>query len=138
VKKVAEIVLRYVTLGEQVSAVETTIPLTVNLVSADEAAAAEADREVTEEVVILKSARAQEQIREHAERGEFEIARKLLSEAAEDLRRTAPGSSHADELLSTAEMLADNETMMNEPSYSARVKKQMLYQSRKTNQRRKH
>ncbi len=91
-KKVAEIVLRYVTLGEQVAAVETTIPLTVNLVSADEAAAAEADREVTEEVVILKPARAQEQAREHAERGEFETARKLLSEAAEDLRRTAPGS----------------------------------------------
>ncbi len=34
-------------------------------------------------------------------------------------------------------MLADNEAMMNEPSYSAGVKKQMLYQSRKTTQRRK-
>ncbi len=54
----------------------------MNLVSADEAAAAEADREVTEGVVVSKSARAQEQTREHAERSEFEIARKLLSEAA--------------------------------------------------------
>ena len=137
VKKVAEIVLRYVTLGEQVSAAETTIPLTVNLVSADEAAAVEADREVTEEVIILKSARAQEQAREHAERGEFEAARKLLSEAADDLRRTAPGSAQAEELLSTADMLADNEAMMNAPSYSARVRKQMSYESWKTNQRRK-
>ncbi len=136
-EKVAEIVLRYVGIGEQMSAVETRAPLTVNLVSADEAAAAEADREVTEEVVILKPARAQEQARGHAERGEFEAARKLLSEAAEDLRRTAPGFPQADELLSTAEMLADNEAMMNEPSYSAGVKKQMLHESRKTNQRRK-
>ncbi len=55
-----------------------TIPLVVNLVSADEAAAAAADAEVTEEVVILRSARAQEQAREHADRGEFEQARKLL------------------------------------------------------------
>jgi hypothetical protein len=36
----AEIVLRYVSVGEQIAAHEVTMPITVNLVSADEAAAA--------------------------------------------------------------------------------------------------
>jgi Ca-activated chloride channel family protein len=135
--KVAEIVLRYVTVGEQVAMVETTIPLTVNLVSADEAAAAEADHELTEEVVILKAARAQTQAREHADRGEFEIARKLLSEAAEDLRASAAGSAQADELLATAEMLGENFAMMAPATYDPSTRKRMHYQSRTTSERRK-
>jgi glutamate synthase domain-containing protein 3 len=130
-------VLRYVTVGEQVAMVETTIPLTVNLVSADEAAAAEADHELTEEVVILKAARAQTQAREHADRGEFEIARKLLSEAAEDLRASAAGSAQADELLATAEMLGENFAMMAPATYDPSTRKRMHYQSRTTSERRK-
>ncbi len=137
VAKVAEVVLRYVTVGDQVAMHETRVPLTVNLVSADEASAAEADHEVTEEVVILKAARAQTQAREHADRGEFEIARKLLSEAAEDLRTTAPGSAQAEELLATAEMLGDNFAMMAPATYNPSTRKRMHYQSRTTSQRRK-
>ncbi|MDP9222327.1 MAG: VWA domain-containing protein [Actinomycetota bacterium] len=137
VAKVAEVVLRYVTVGEQVAMHETRIPLTVNLVSADEAAAAEADHEVTEEVVILKAARAQTQAREHADRGEFEIARKLLSEAAEELRTTAPGSVQAEELLATAEMLGESFTLMSPADYDPSVRKLMHYESRKMSERRK-
>jgi Ca-activated chloride channel family protein len=137
VAKVAEVVLRYVTVGEQVAMHETRIPLTVNLVSADEAAAAEADHEVTEEVVILKAAHAQTQAREHADRGEFEIARKLLSEAADDLRTTAPGSAQADELLATAEMLGENFASMTPAAYEPSARKRMHYQSRTTSERRK-
>ena len=92
-RRVAEIVLRYVSVGEQIAAHEVTIPVTVNLVSADEAAAAEADHEVAEEVVVLMSARAQEQAREHADRGEFDAATKVLGEAASELRKMAPNSS---------------------------------------------
>jgi len=98
-RRVAEIVLRYVSVGEEIAAHEVTIPVTVNLVSADEAAAAEADHEVTEEVVVLMSARAQEQARSHADRGEFDSAKKVLGDAASELRRVAPGSSQAEELL---------------------------------------
>jgi hypothetical protein len=47
------------------------MPLVVNLVSADEAAAQTPDAEVVEEVVILQAARAQEQAREPADSGEF-------------------------------------------------------------------
>jgi hypothetical protein len=51
--RVAELVLRYVAVGAEVKAHEVKIPVTVNLVSADEAAAAAIDHEVTEEVWLL-------------------------------------------------------------------------------------
>ena len=150
VKKVADVVLRYVTVGAEVAHHEATIPLTVNLVSADEAAAAEADHEVTEEVVILKSALAQAEAGEHAECGEFDIARKLLTESADELRRLAPSSTQADELrrlapsstqadelLASAEMLGEHSLSMSPAAYSALVKKEMLYRSQTTSQRRK-
>jgi len=136
-RRVAEVVLRYVSVGEQIAAHEVTIPVTVNLVSADEAAAAEADHEVTEEVVVLMSARAQEQAREHADRGEFDSAKKVLGEAVRELRRVAPGSSQAEELLAQAEMLEENLRWMTDERYLAASKKQMLYQRRTGQQRRK-
>jgi Ca-activated chloride channel family protein len=136
-RRVAEVVLRYVSVGEQIAAHEVTIPVTVNLVSADEAAAAEADHEVTEEVVVLLSARAQEQAREHADRGEFESAQKVLGDAASELRRMAPRSSQAEELLAQAEMLEENMRWMTDERYQAASRKQMLYQQRSSQMRRK-
>jgi len=135
-RRVAEVVLRYVSVGEQIAAHEVTLPVTVNLVSADEAAAAEADHEVTEEVVVLMSARAQEQAREHADRDEFDSAKKVLGEAAE-LRRVAPASSQAEELLAQAEMLEENLLWMTDDRYLAASKNQMLYQLRQSRNRRK-
>lgn len=45
VRTVADVVLRYTSIGEQIAQHEVTMPLVVNLVSADEAAAAAADTE---------------------------------------------------------------------------------------------
>lgn len=47
--KIADVVLRYVSVGDEVAAHEVTYPLLVNLVSADEAATAVPDAEVVEE-----------------------------------------------------------------------------------------
>jgi Ca-activated chloride channel family protein len=129
VRTVAEVVLRYTSIGEEIAQHEVTMPLVVNLVSADEAAAAGADAEVTEEVVILRSARAQQEARELADRGEFDQARKVLSEAAEDLRAIAPRSKKADELLEQAEMLDTSASMAAPESYSAAVRKRMRNES---------
>ncbi|MGA9161565.1 MAG: VWA domain-containing protein [Actinomycetota bacterium] len=136
-RRVAEIVLRYVSVGQQIAAHEVTIPITVNLVSADEAAAVRADHEVTEEVVVLMSARAQEQARGHADRGEFEAATKLLGDAASELRRMAPKSSQADELLAQAEMLEENLQWMSAERYQASSRKQMHYQSHSSRERKR-
>jgi hypothetical protein len=48
VAKVTDVGVRYVSVGEQIAAHEVTLPITVNLVSADEAAAGQADRDVVE------------------------------------------------------------------------------------------
>ena len=136
-RRVAEVVLRYVSVGEQIAAHEVTIPVTVNLVSADEAAAAQADHEVTEEVVVLRSARAQEQARSLADGGEFESAKKVLGDAAAELRRVAPASSQAGELLAQAEMLEENLRWMSDDRYQAASRKQMLYHMRSSRGRRK-
>jgi Ca-activated chloride channel family protein len=129
VRTIADVVVRYTEVGEQIAQHELTIPLVVNLVSADEAASAGPDAEVTEEVVILRSARAQQEARELADRGEFDQARKVLSEAAEDLRAIAPRSKKADELLEQAEMLDTSASMAAPESYSAAVRKRMRNES---------
>jgi hypothetical protein len=135
--KVAEIVLRYTTIGQEIAAHEVTMPVTVNLVSTDEAAAAEVDREVTEEVVVLLSARAQEQASQHAERGEFDAAQKLLGDTAAELRKMARSSKAPEELVAQADQLEEGIGWMSGATYSAASRKAMLYRSRSSRQRRK-
>src|SRR4051794_3489146 len=126
---VAEVIVRYVSIGEEVAAHELRVPVTVNLVSADDPAAAEIDTEVTEEVVILASARAQEEARERAQRGDFQGASELLRKAADDLRAVAPGSPRADELLEQAEQTQQHSSSMDLGTFDVHDAKTMLYQS---------
>jgi Ca-activated chloride channel family protein len=134
---VAEVVLRYTSVGEQIAQHEVRVPLVVNLVSTDEAAAQTPDHVVVEEVVILKAARAQEQAREHADAGEFEQARKVLDEASTELRRLAPASAKARELLEQAEALESNRMSMDPMAYGPGSRKQMMFQARDSRQRRR-
>ncbi len=137
VKNVGEVVLRYTSIGEQIAQHEVSMPLVVNLVSADEAAAAGADAEVTEGVIVLKSTRAQQEAREHADRGEFDAARKLLADAAEELRRIAPASAKADELHEQAERLEFHSTSMSQDAYDAVSRKRMRFEERMRYENRK-
>jgi hypothetical protein len=130
------VVVRYVSVGEEIAAHEVTLPITVNLVSADEAAAAGPDRDVVEEVVILKAARAQEEAMREADAGEFEDARSLLEGAAKELRTRMPESAKAAELLEQAERLEDSALKMSMPSYSADTRKSMHYDVRSSRRRR--
>jgi Ca-activated chloride channel family protein len=134
---VADVVARYVGVAGSVQAHELHVPITVNLVSADEAAAHAPNAEVVEEVVVLKSARAQQEAREHAERGEYDLARKLLSEAARELCDLAPGSARAQELLEQATEIEGNLGMMYPESFDVGTAKTMLYQSRQRQRGRK-
>src|SRR5439155_17457257 len=102
VKKVADVVIRYVAVGEEVAMHEISLPVTVNLVSADEAAAAGADAEVTEEVLILRAAKAEREAMKLADEGRFDEAKELLRWAAGELRSRAPESAKAKELLEQA------------------------------------
>ncbi len=129
VLRVADVVLRYVTVGESVEAREVTIPVTVNLVSADEAAAAEVDHEVVEEAVLLASARARKKARDLADSGDFDGARETLESVALDLRDLAPTSERADELLHDAAMLDVHSDSMAQATYGPQDRKRLTNES---------
>ena len=127
VTSVAEVVIRYVTVGDEVAARELKLPLTINMVSADEASKGTPDNEVVEEVLILKSARAQAEAREKADRGDFEGARKLLQDTAEELRKAAPHSSRPDELFGDATFLDDSASIAAPASWDSTSSKRLHY-----------
>ena len=131
VATVARVVLRYVSVGVEIAAHELTLPITVNLVSANEAAAAQADNEVTEEVVILKAARAQEEARSRAEQGDIDGARTLLRQTAESLRKVAPSSKRASELEEQAAEMEEHEQRIQSLGLmDPMTSKSMRYESR--------
>ena len=129
VATVGEVVLRYTSVGDEVAAHEITMPITVNLVSADEAAAGQPDQEVTEEVLILKSARAEQEARKLADGGEFDGAMNLLRATAEELRREAPNLSRAAELSSEADRLAQWHDAMSVGDWGPEQSKAARYAS---------
>lgn len=136
-KRVAEVVLRYVSVGQEVAHHEVRIPLTVNLVSADEAAATSPDAEVTEEVVILSSAQAGKRARELADDGDLEGAQRTLREAARRLSATAQGSARAEELLEQAEFWQTRAMSMAPETYDLLERKRLLYRERTTRESRR-
>jgi Ca-activated chloride channel homolog len=136
-QRVAEVVLRYVSVGQEVAHHEVRIPLTVNLVSADEAAATSPDAEVTEEVVILSSAQAGKRARELADDGDLEGAQRTLREAARRLSATAQGSARAEELLEQAEFWQTRAMSMAPETYELLERKRLLYRERTTRESRR-
>ena len=129
--RVADVVVRSVMVGDRIARHELTLPLVVNLVSADEAAWSEADAEVTEEVVVLRAARAQEEARERAEAGDLEGARGLLAAGAEELRRLAPRSQRGEDLRRQAVEMERHAAAMAQGLYDALASKRMRYESRR-------
>ncbi len=103
--KVADVVVRYVSVGDDTTAHEITIPVVVNLVSSDEAAVAEIDSEVTEEIWLLSAAKARRDAIEAADRGDTDGTRSALHVAAETLRSHAPMAARGPELAAEAEAL---------------------------------
>lgn len=97
--KVADVVLRYVSVGEQIVAHEVTLPIVVNVVTVEDAAQAEADHVVVDEVLVLKTAQARDEARRLADEGDFEGGRLVLETTAAELRLSAPDSLKAAELL---------------------------------------
>ena len=130
--RVADVVLRYVAVGDDVEVHELTIPVTVNLVSADEAASADVDHEVTEEVWLLNAVRARKEAIEAADRGDIGGSRSFLFEAAETLRSQAPTAARGDELLAEAEALDQHAAGVNtdDPMWRKRIRSDQWRRSR--------
>ncbi len=136
--KVADVVLRYVTVGDEVAAHEIALPLHVNLVSADEARGDEGDAEVIEEVLILRSAQAQKEARKLADGGDFDKAQRILRESAAELRKAAPSSARAKELIDEAETLEGHSELASPASWNAASQKSMHYDMDRKHRGRRH
>jgi Ca-activated chloride channel family protein len=134
--KVAGVVLRYVAVGDTVTAHEVTIPLVVNVATAEDAAAAGPDTAVTEEVVILEVAQARDDTRRLAEEGDFDGSRSTLHRAAQRLRGRAATSAKADQLLAEAAQLEESATVMDQATFSPVAAKTLHYQSHQSRRRR--
>lgn len=128
VAKVADVVLRYVSVGDQIAAHEVTLPVTVNVVSGTEAAQAEADHAVVDEVVV-QAAQARDEARRLAGQGDFTGGQAVLRASAVELRLTAQGSSKADELLAEAALLDDTSALLAPSSYDGFTQKRLHYES---------
>ena len=113
--KLADLVLRYVAVGDEIAQHEVTLPIVANIVNADEAAAALPDAEVIEHVVILTAAKAAEEATRLADEGRFEEARRHLDQAVSTLRATAPASAQAEALLAQAAELRRSSEVMAAP-----------------------
>jgi Ca-activated chloride channel homolog len=135
-RRIAAVVVRYTTVGEEVAAHEVTYPLEVNLVSSDEAAGADPDAAVPEEVTVLLAAQATDDARRLADAGEHDAAKRRLGEVVAELRRLAPGSERTEDLLAKARSLEDVERVLDRTSYSPTLRKQMHYRSHERKRRR--
>jgi Ca-activated chloride channel homolog len=126
---VADVVVRYVSIGDSVAAHEMHVPVLVNLVSADEADTAVPDARVVEEVVILKGARAQDEARRLAKDGDLDAAGELLRKTAREIRNVAPRSDRTDELNAQADEIEGYRRAMVDGAFDAMQSKQMRYSS---------
>ena len=134
--QIAQVIVRYVSVGEQVAMHELTVPVVVNAVSADDAAASVPDAEVTEEVTVLLSARAQDEARDLADAGRFDEAQRRLHVAADRLRLISAGSPRAEELELEAKRLEHRGDEIAGGMYDAMSRKHMSFENRVRKQRR--
>lgn len=137
---VADVVLRWTSVGDEIAVHTRRIPIVVNAVTAREARAAEAangDPEVTEEILILRAGAAAEEARRRADRGDFEGARSLLTGAASELRAQAETSPESAELAEQAGNLEASSVHMAPGSYGARTRKLLQYRSHGSRRRRR-
>lgn len=127
VARVADVIVRYVSVGATLAAPELTVPVTVNLVSADEAAAAEVDHEVVEQVTLLTAAKARREAAEAADRGDYGTASMLLDRSAHELRHVAACMAVPGELLLEAERLEAHARMTSRAeTYDTTQRKRMV------------
>ena len=135
-KHIADVVLRYTTIGDPVEMHEVTIPVHVNVVEADEAIGAEADREVVDEVLILKAAEDRKRASDLADMGRYDEAADILDVRTRRMRDSMPGSTRAAEMATEADEMRHSTERMRSREYDLYDKKRMHYESRRNMQSR--
>ncbi|MEN8150796.1 MAG: VWA domain-containing protein [Planctomycetota bacterium] len=125
--KIADLVLRYVSVGEEVASHEITVPVTANLVEKGKGDTGP-DVAVLEEVTVLLAAEARRKARELAEEGRLDDAANVLGVAERDLRALAEHSPRRDELTEDADELKRTSEQMRAREYGGLDAKRMHYE----------
>ncbi len=115
----------------------SVVAIAVHVVDAKIAGEEIPDADVTEEVVVLKAAKARDEARAKADRGEFDAAKAVLNDAAEMIRSVAPNSKRAVELLAEADGLNTHAAAMAPGTYMPANSKSLHYESYTTRRGRK-
>ncbi len=127
---VAELVLRYVSVGDEIAEHTLKLPVMVNAVSAAEAAGAAPDSGVHEEVLILKAAKARDEAIRLADGGQYDAARLTIGSSADALRLAG--------LVDPAQELDADSLLLAPVSYAAPAsRKQLRYNSNQARRRRR-
>lgn len=105
--QVAELIVDYTSVGDQIAHHTLTLPVAVHVATAADAEAAGIDTEVREEVEIIAAATAQQQAIDAADRGDIDTAKRILRQAADGLRSVGSGSARAAELGERAKQIED-------------------------------
>lgn len=132
---VAELVVRWVSVVGQVELHTVTIPVEVNIVSRPDAAAAPVSTAVTEEVTVLKVARARRFAHEAAQHGDYGAASASLLVAADTIR-SAPAAAAVALEADLAELESDAQRLSRQ-EWVAADSKRLFSTQRGTNRGRK-
>jgi Ca-activated chloride channel family protein len=130
-KHIADVVLRYTTIGDPVEMHDVTIPVHVNVVEVDEAAGAEADREVVDEVLILKAAEDRKRASDLADVGRYDEAAAILDSTHGEIRAAMPYSTRSDEMSVELNEMTHSTERMRSREYDLYDKKRMHYESQR-------
>ncbi len=127
--QVAELVVEYTSIGDEVAQHRLHMPVTVHVASAAEATAAGIDTDVREEVAILAAAKAQQDAIDAADHGDVGGAKGMLLAAAAQLRGVGYGSARAEDFAARAEVM---EKLAALDEWKAAERKALKFQSNRS------
>ncbi len=128
-KQIGELVLRYTSVGDTIEMHDVTIPVTVNLVDAETAAAAGVNSDVNDEVLMLRAAEARREAMERADSGDYDGAYSTLNSMRADMSDAMPASPRASEFRAEIDEMGYSSERMRQRKYDAMERKRMHYQS---------
>jgi hypothetical protein len=134
--RVADVVIRYTTVGDHAELHEVTLPVTVNAVDAALASGAPGDQGVTEQVTILRAAESRRRAQRLADDGRFAEAEVELASSVDALQSLALLSAAPGELLADARQLEYSRLAMEERRWSALDRKRMHYEAHRASKSR--
>jgi len=124
-KHIANVVLRYTSVGDAVEMHQVTIPVHVNVVPSSEAEGVEADREVVDEVTIIEAAEDRKRAIELADQHRHEEAARLLEDRRRQMEDRRRHSSRPDEFSTEMDELGYSTERLRSGTYDAGTRKQL-------------